>query len=133
MSRREAFNWANIHPVAETGFRNLATALEWEYTQGTIKQLFLPFEGYRTPERQAHLYTVEKTTKARPWESAHQYGLAVDFVPFVNKAWSWDDSHDWQTMRRIAHQRGLLTPLKWDLPHVEHPEWVRARSIMRRC
>ena len=44
------------------------------------------FEGYRSPERQQWLYDQGRTrdgkiiTYAKPWESFHQYGLAVDIV-----------------------------------------------------
>ena len=47
---------------------------------------FQVFEAYRTPQRQAFLYAQGRTqpgdivTKAQPWTSYHQYGLAVDIV-----------------------------------------------------
>ena len=102
--------------------------LEDQYRTKQIKTLFKPFEGYRSPERQNYLFHVMKTTKARAFQSAHNYGLAVDFVPFVDGKWSWDNHHDWEALRYLASQRGLLTPIKWDLPHVEHPIWFAVKG-----
>lgn len=106
----------------------LAAVLEDQYRAKQIKTLFKPFEGHRTPERQNYLFHVTKTTKARAWQSAHNYGLAVDYVPWVNGAWSWDDHHDWAALKFCATQRGLMRPLKWDLAHIEHPIWYAVKS-----
>lgn len=54
------------------------------------------FEGYRSPERQDWLYAQGRTrdgkvvTKARAWESWHQFGLACDIALLINGKWSWD-------------------------------------------
>ncbi len=56
------------------------------------------FEGWRSPARQAFLYSQGRTgagkivTHAQAWESWHQYGLAVDFARYsrADKAWTWD-------------------------------------------
>ena len=53
------------------------------------------FEGWRSPRRQRYLYEQGRTrpgstvTYARGWESYHQYGLACDFVGFVDGNWTW--------------------------------------------
>lgn len=43
------------------------------------------FEHWRTPERQAQMIA-KGASKAGPWQSAHQYGLAVDVI-HARHAW----------------------------------------------
>lgn len=92
---------------------------------------FQMYEGFRTVQRQAHLISVG-TTKAGPWQSAHQYGLAVDFVPIHAGRWTWDGvpTDAWEWMRSEARSLGLRTPIAWDLPHLEHPDWPRVAAIL---
>lgn len=107
-------------------FRELVAAIE-----GRLAEEGIPlrvFEGYRPPERQAHLFAQGRSapgrivTYARPWESYHQYGLAADFVAYENDRWSWDDSGDrgqwWRRLHVIAREAGL-EPLRFELPHVQ--------------
>src|SRR5689334_16310672 len=78
---------------------------------------FRIFEAFRSPQRQAFLYAQGRTrpgaivTKARPWQSYHQYGLAADFVLFENNAWSWDTSTAkkqwWDRLVAIGREAGL--------------------------
>lgn len=114
----------------------LAIRLEDGYRAGLIPELFRPFEGYRSPQRQVEMLE-SKTSKAGPFESAHQYGLAVDFVPVKNgkeNAWHWPeaDAPCWDFLRANAVNRGLLNDISWDRPHIEHPLWrdIR-RSVIR--
>lgn len=128
MTAHETFNPERLHPKARTHFMNLAAQMEDQYKTRQIPTLFRPFEGYRSPERQNYLFHVMKTTKARAFQSAHNYGLAVDFVPWVNGAWSWDQHHDWKALAFCADQRGLFRPLAWDLAHIEHPIWYAVKA-----
>src|SRR5712692_1332214 len=81
---------ACLHPIFREKARRLLGRLAAE---GIPFQLF---EGLRSPERQQYLYAQGRTrpgpivTKAQPWTSYHQYGLAGDFVLFENGVWSWD-------------------------------------------
>lgn len=83
------------------------------------------FEGFRSWERQAELYAQGRTkpgdrvTNARPGESYHQYGCAVDLVLQRNKKWTWEGKRsDWEEMQRIAVAHGLEV-LAWEMPHVQ--------------
>lgn len=125
---RRPFNINELHPKCRDVFGLLTARLAEGYEVGGIRTLFRPFEGYRTPQRQAHLLRVEKTTKADAWQSAHNYGLAVDYVGWVDGKWSWHDDLDWDGLDTMVAQCGLLRPIRWDRPHVEHPIW---RSISR--
>ncbi|MDO9414573.1 glycosyl hydrolase 108 family protein [Pararhizobium sp.] len=86
------------------------------------------FEAFRSPERQAYLYAQGRSakgkivTKAPPWSSYHQYGLAVDFVLKINGKWDWTTSGKyaahWKALHRIGRQHGL-EPLSWEMPHLQ--------------
>ncbi len=90
---------------------------------------FKLFEGFRSPERQNRLYQQGRTipgniiTKAKPWDSFHQYGLAGDFVLYINGKWSWEDKtietkKYWNELHRLARILDL-EPLSWELPHLQ--------------
>jgi len=61
-------------------------------------------------------------TRARPWTSYHQYGLAGDFVLFENGAWSWEttgaSARYWPRLQAIGNQFGLGA-LSFELPHLQ--------------
>lgn len=121
--------WDLIHPTVKPAFWRLYDALGAEYKAGKTPTLFVPFEGYRSPERQQILFD-QKKTKARPYQSAHQFGLAVDFVPKVNGQWSWDLHHDWDALRRLAHAHGFDNDIVWDRPHVEARSFQKLRAAL---
>ena len=88
------------------------------------------YEGVRTPWRQAELYARGRTTgggkivtRAKAWQSFHQYGLAVDFVfEAPDGGWTWDEpvSGMWDRYHEIARAAGL-EPLSSERPHVQLP------------
>ncbi len=112
----------HLHPV----FRQKATQLLEKLAAEGIP--FRLFEGFRTPSRQQYLYDQGRTrpgaiiTKARPWQSYHQYGVAGDFVLFENGKWSWDDQGPkaawWKRLHQVGQKLGL-EPLGWEKPHLQ--------------
>lgn len=125
---RQAFDYDKLHPKARDAFRLLTERLAEGHETGHTHTLFRPFEGYRSPEDQIGLVK-RGVSKAGPWQSAHNYGLAVDYVPWTLSGWDWDDpTHDWKYLDDVVLTRGLLRPIRWDRPHVEHPVW---RSVSR--
>ena len=58
------------------------------------------FEGYRSALRQDWLFDQGRgsvgtiVTKAKGWQSTHQYGLAVDIAFYINGRWTWDGAFD---------------------------------------
>jgi hypothetical protein len=54
------------------------------------------FEGWRSPQRQEYLWSQGRSrlgaivTKARAWQSWHQFGLAIDIAYKIDGKWSWD-------------------------------------------
>lgn len=89
---------------------------------------FRLFETYRTPERQKLLKAKRpKVSNAGPWQSMHQYGLAVDFVIDVKgvNPWAKGDRRGWWDLLHLAGERHGLMPLRnrrgklLELPHMQ--------------
>jgi hypothetical protein len=112
----------HLHPA----FRAPVESLIEKLTQDGLA--FRLFEGYRSPQRQRELYAQGRensepiVTKAKPWLSYHQYGLAADFVLYEGGQWSWDGGGRrkkwWSRLHELAREVGL-EPLSWELPHVQ--------------
>lgn len=120
---------------------------------------FVLFEARRTFSRQRDLYAIgrkrdaqgvwrvvgEVRTKALSGQSAHNWGLAVDFVLDPQHPWwgaakptgPWDVGTDARPLPRLAWERygrlvreGGLTwggDWEWDKPHAELPGWRALR------
>lgn len=123
-----------LHPVCRDQFAALAVELTLQFKRGNIATHFKVFETYRSPERQREVQ-LAGNSKAGPWSSPHQYGLACDFVPYLRTGWSWAvPVHEWDELRAIATKRGFLNNISWDRPHVEHPSFstiIRPRLLER--
>ena len=99
----------------------LSDALVTLAMRGTVVQVF---EGFRSPERQRVLYEQGRTapgkivTQSRPWQSFHQYGLAIDLVfKDKNNKWSWDG--DYKTVAQVMQDRGFEWLGEADMPHFQ--------------
>lgn len=74
-----------------------------------------------------------RVTNARGGESAHNFGLAIDFT--ADSSLSPGLQPDWSTaaylpLVRAAKQRGLHSGEGYgDLPHVSHPRFIVARDM----
>jgi peptidoglycan L-alanyl-D-glutamate endopeptidase CwlK len=89
---------------------------------------FQVFEAYRTPQRQAFLFAQGRTqpgdivTKAQPWTSYHQYGLAVDIVLKIDGKWDWGTTGRkkaaWTRLHEVGRAHGL-EPLSFEMPHLQ--------------
>lgn len=89
-------------------------------------------EGDRPAERQAALFAQGRSapgpvvTYARPWESAHNWGLAADVAPIPAT------SANWARLRTLAQQVGFHLLGEWDPGHLEHPAFVRLLPEIRK-
>ena len=108
-----------IHPELKERTERFLSAAE---AQGLRVQLF---EGFRSTERQKQLYeSGTGVTNAKPGNSFHNYGLAVDVVfrDAKNRP-SWDESHDWTKLGRLGKAAGLSWGGDWkkqvDRPHFQ--------------
>lgn len=119
------------HPHAREAFRQLSSDLYRSYENRKTSSHFRPFEVFRSPIKQQELFDQRPVvTKAMPWQSAHQYGLAVDFVAFRGGRWSWSETEDWEFLRLRAEHYGLRRPMVWDKAHIEHPVWERVQMVL---
>ncbi|HYF26137.1 MAG TPA: M15 family metallopeptidase [Baekduia sp.] len=124
MARNAALE--HLHPA----FRMRALALEARLAAEGIP--LHRYEAARTPWRQAELYARGRTsgygefgktvTRARAWESWHQYGLAADYVFRVDGKWTWAEPEAgmWHRYQQLAHDLDLQT-LSREKPHVQLP------------
>jgi hypothetical protein len=119
---------ADLHPLARDPFARLHQALMEGHRVGATDVWFEPFEVYRSPEDQEAAFK-RGVSKARAWQSAHQYGLAVDFVPYP---WHWRPGPHWDYLKGQAERVGLICPIAWDRPHVEHPAFATMKRALRR-
>ena len=128
-----------LYPEMQGPVRALAEELALAYQADKTEFRFEVFETYRSFWRQAELFA-KGTTEARPGQSAHQFGFAVDFVPYLSQSegvalgvrpgWYWPkpEDSDWEVLAELAAQHGLLCPASWDKPHVEFPGWREIRK-----
>ncbi len=115
---------ALLAPCARAAFQ----ALQHELSKDTPFQLF---ETYRDPDAQRAVLEAGRS-KAEPFESPHQFGLACDFVPRINGNWTWAvPIEEWDVLAAKAAEAGLLVPIAWDRGHVEHPAWKKVRGLTR--
>ena len=73
---------------------------------------------------------------AKPGNSAHQYGAAIDVVPVdVNGKPIWNDINLWKRIGALAPSAGLVWggnfPGQTDMPHMQLPNWHRLKTVTR--
>lgn len=113
---------AFLHPELRLRIQDLLETLQQESIP------FQLFEGFRTPERQAELFSRGRTergdivTDATAWQSYHQYGAAADFVLNIDGQWSWSTEKGlkahWKRLHELGRKVGL-EPLSWEWPHLQ--------------
>ena len=123
-----------LNPVCMAAFQSLADVVsDFQPASDGGRWRLLPFEVLRHPARQA-LAVAEGRSHAEPWSSAHQYGLAVDFVATRDDKpglFRWDAPADvYGRLRAAAEERGLSVPVSWDPGHVESPVWARVHRAL---
>ena len=127
-----------LHPLVRVSVENILADLSDNPSCGNFKI----WEAYRTPERQLHLFLTKtknrkgrwiRRTKARPWQSQHQYGIAVDLVidmPGVNKWSTKTQEHKewWRKMHATARSH-LMEPLRKEMAHIQLSgfDWKRMK------
>ena len=88
----------------------------------------------RTRGEQAGLYAQGRTkpgmrvTNAKPGQSAHNYGLAMDVVPIIAGKAVWNAKHPhWRVYGEVVQECGAVWGGTFrsvrDLPHCEAPNW----------
>lgn len=127
-----------LQPHVRDRMANMLSDLEADFVKGRIGCQFRCFETYRSPVRQLALFRLGRS-KAPPYRSAHQFGLAADIVPWqLNPAtgrgqWTWEpaDHNAWSFLRAAALRHGLDAPISWDRAHVQHSGlWARLQTAL---
>jgi len=107
-------------------------------------------QGMRTFEEQDKLYNQEHdgidndgngkiddksehVTNAKPGQSFHNYGLAIDVCPFVNGKPDWN-SKLWSKIGEIGKKHGFSWGGDWksfkDIPHFEYPPNTKYTKLL---
>jgi len=109
-------------------------ARAWQAACSTAGLDILVYCTWRSLEEQADLYAKGRSqpgkivTMAKPGTSAHNYGLALDFVPLVAGKALWKaPAPEWLEAVEIAGKCGLESASKWERfkewPHLQIPDW----------
>jgi peptidoglycan L-alanyl-D-glutamate endopeptidase CwlK len=74
-------------------------------------------------DEQGNIVELSKVvTHARPGESYHNYGLALDFVPMENGDPIWDRTHPaYAKTIEVAESMGLVSGSHWPEPKTDFP------------
>lgn len=131
---------AELHPLFRGPCEALYKDLTRAHETGSLQLRFELFETFRLPSRQARMIA-EGVSKARPFQSAHQFGCAADFVPFLTQkqaealgtrsGWNWDQVpvEAWDFLAQRAKAYGIEQPIRWDRPHIELPGWRKKIGV----
>ena len=94
-------------------------------------------EGYRSPERQAHLASIgSNVTNATAYQSYHQYGLAADNAFIRDGKIVISEKDPWamrgyQLYGQTAESVGLVWGGRWKLMDFGHVEYHKPGFVMR--
>ena len=109
-------DFKSLHPIVRAAVERVSAQLAEEKIPIGV------FETYRVPQRQRQLFAKGGVTGSKAWRSYHQYGLAADFVLFLDGKWRWDTGgrldRYWARMHEIGREHGL-EPLSWEKPHLQ--------------
>lgn len=96
--------------------------------------------GLRTFAEQQALYDQGRTkpgkivTNAKPGQGFHNYGLAIDVIPFVNGKPDWNTTL-WPEISTIGKSLGFSWGGDWehfkDFPHFEYPQNTSYRTLLK--
>lgn len=116
-------DWSRLDPGFEQAVLRILKRLDAKGIPFTL------LEGYRSPERQDRLALLgQHVTRARAFQSKHQYGLAVDLAPIRNGKLSINEREPgnmaaYEAMGREALAEGLVWGGSWsnmkDFGHIE--------------
>ena len=119
----------------QPGFRKKAIELLKQARKQGIELRLIT--GVRGCDEQNSLYAQGRTvlgsivTNARCGMSAHQYGIAADFVEFKDGKPQWN-SPNWETIGRIGENLGLEWGGRWKFIDKPHFQFLQGKSISSR-
>ena len=97
---------------------------DWELVQAKLPYRYVPYMGYRSAGEQDALFKAWQAGKggraAPAWESAHNFGLAIDVEPIVDGHGSWEPEHYKPLVDVLADHPTLRSGASFsDSPHIE--------------
>lgn len=116
-----------VHPQLARKIRQMADILAVDRPPVTLRVT----QGFRTHQEQAQLYAQGRTlpgrivTNAEPGHGWHEFGLAVDVVPFgLDGQPDWNKAHPiWQRLVQLGKSLGLVEGALFrtfpDYPHFQ--------------
>ncbi|WP_158738614.1 peptidoglycan-binding protein [Alteribacillus sp. YIM 98480] len=122
---RSIRNMGDVHPTVKNKALQM---IEKAYKEGIYAQIS---SGYRSNKEQQRLYNKGRTTSgnvvtnAKPGQSVHNYGLAIDFflVSEDGNQALWTVNKEWHRVAAIAKSLGFSWGGDWtsfkDYPHLE--------------
>lgn len=121
MNHVEALRKINVecHPCVRRAFVEFYSSISTTPGLSIVR----PFEILRTPQRQNEVLAAG-ASKVGGWRSVHQYGCAIDFVPFMGGKFTWDWD-GWSALHAHGRRFGIVAPIEWDKPHMVPLEWRR--------
>jgi peptidoglycan L-alanyl-D-glutamate endopeptidase CwlK len=73
-----------------------------------------------------------RVTNAKPWNSWHQYGRAIDIYPIEGGKIIWKSEHPlWHILFSAAEATGLERGPKWESAHFQHTEGLTFKNVMK--
>lgn len=127
-------DWSKL----DSDFRQTVLRLLMRLEQRGVRMTLV--EGYRSPARQDLLADGDKlVTRARGFESRHQFGLAVDLAPMIDGQLLISERDGraaaaYEVLGEEAEAMGLIWGGRWsfrDLMHVEAPGVIRENKVVR--
>lgn len=108
---------AQLHPQFAEYVRQALAIMDEYGLQPVVTETLRPAERQEKLYQQGRTRPGPKVTNARAWQSAHQYGLAVDVTSRRGYG-----SREQQLIHEIFRALGFGT-ISWDRPHAEYPGW----------
>lgn len=114
---------AGLHPCARGPARALINLAD-EEGELTLRVA----DGFRSLEEQRRMFARGRmVTNARPGQSYHNYGLAIDVAPIAGGQVVWDI--DWAFVGRIGESLGFEWGGRWQHPDRPHFQLTLGRNI----
>ena len=109
------------------------------YLQGRLDKFGITLEELNEKRKKLGLWTLSPSeakrvvTNAKPWQSAHQFGVAIDLVPLHGGKPAWSDVETYKRLGEIAKEFELEWAGEWkrfrEMPHFQDSNtWKKMRG-----
>ncbi len=109
------------------------------YMQGRLEKFGITLEELNEKRKKLGLWTLSPSeakrvvTNAKPWQSAHQYSVAVDLVPLQGGKPAWNATETYRKLGEIAKKLELEWAGEWkrfrEMPHFQDSAtWKKMRG-----